>query len=129
MSDLLVAGGLSGRATKIANSINAALDICAQYMPIVDGRYFINNIVYGTSSISAPTSPYIVTHGGSPAGCVLDLYDDETRMLVATTKADPTTGAFSFTGLSNTRTFSVVARGSAFSPSENDQILAGITPG
>lgn len=147
MTDKITAGGLSNAAVLVdatpvvvgqavfalpqLSSTNAEMYSVPLYpaTATVAGRYNDLPLWYGTGTLSAPASPYNVTYAASPAGCIVDLYDDLTGLLILSTAADPTTGAFTFSGLNTARTFSVRARGAAFPVPQNDQILSGLTPG
>lgn len=80
----------------------------------------------GTGSISGA-----IDYNSSPHTDTVDLFDRVTNKYIVSVTADPTTGAFTFSGLSTSRLFDVRFRGDQFSPSpnENDKIIATVTPG
>lgn len=123
---MAVAANSTSASTVTRGTLRAAFNVSAPWragniVPIPPWK--------GTGSISAPSSPYIVTYSGSPASAVVDLFDRATNFYIMSTTSDAGTGAFSFTGLNTSRTFDVRARGDGFSPDENDMILANVTPG
>lgn len=81
----------------------------------------------GAGTLSG-TAPYIVTYAGSPAAATLDLFDRATNIYISSTTSDAGTGVWSFTGLSTVRAFDIRARGTGFTPDENDLIRANQVP-
>jgi hypothetical protein len=122
MTDKIIAGGKSSSAVKVG--INAA---SVYHTPILVPAAPPIPPWKGSGSLSG-TVPYVVTYAGSPAAVTLDLFDRTTNYWIKSTVSSAVDGSFSFTGLNTGRLFDVRARGSGFSPAEDDMIIASVTP-
>lgn len=81
----------------------------------------------GTLRIGGDSPSGLVLVGMSPASRVVDLFDRETKVLVASTTSD-FDGTYAFTGLAaRTEGYDVVIRGTILS-GERDVIIPGVHP-